>query len=369
MTTIPVPDTTSGGTAEALAERLLDASTGALELACIHLGHRLGYYTALTAGPLTSEGLAAATGTDERYAREWLEQQAVADLLEVVADDDDDATRRAFALPDHAATVLAERDSPIFLAPLAQLTVGVHAPIEALAAAFRSGDGVPYADYGRDLREGIADMNRAMFVNELGSAWFPAIADVHARLSADPPARVADLACGSGWSSISIARAYPRVMVDAFDLDPASAELARANVAGAGLGDRVRVFLQDASDPELTGSYDLVTIFEAVHDMARPVEALATTRRLLAEGGAVVVADERVADRFTAPGDLVERLMYGFSVLHCLAVGRDGHEHSAATGTVMRTSTLERYAAQAGFSSVEVLPVENDFWRFYRLRP
>jgi ubiquinone/menaquinone biosynthesis C-methylase UbiE len=184
---------------------------------------------------------------------------------------------------------------------------------------------------------------------------------------ADPPARIADVACGGGWSSIAFARAYPNVRVDGFDLDEASIELARANAAEAGLpDDRVAFHVRDAGDPELAGRYDLVTIFEALHDMSNPVEALRTARGLAADDGAVLVVDERVADTFTAPGDDVERFMYGWSILLCLPTGM-ASQPSAATGTVMRADTMRRYAAEAGFSRVEVLPVEHDFFRLYRL--
>jgi SAM-dependent methyltransferase len=182
-------------------------------------------------------------------------------------------------------------------------------------------------------------------------------------------ARVADLGCGTGWSSIAIARAYPNAVVDGLDVDGASIEAARANAADEGLEERVRFFTQDASDPSLDGGYAVVTIFEALHDMARPVEALAHAHRLLAGDGALIVADERVAERFTAPGDDLERIMYGFSVVHCLAVGRADHEDSAATGTAMRPDILREYARAAGFERTTVLPIENDFWRFYRLDP
>jgi 2-polyprenyl-3-methyl-5-hydroxy-6-metoxy-1,4-benzoquinol methylase len=211
-------------------------------------------------------------------------------------------------------------------------------------------------------------MNRQQFVNELGSSWLPAIPDVHARLESDPPARVADVACGTGWSSISMARAYPKVEVDGIDLDQYSIELARGNLAGSDVDDRVRFEVRDAADPDLEGRYDLVTVFEAVHDMPRPVAVLHSLRRLAVDGGAVVIADERVAESFTAPGDDVERVMYGFSVLHCLPVGM-ADQPSAATGTAMRPDTLRGYALEAGFRDVEVLPIENDFWRFYRLHP
>ena len=112
--------------------------------------------------------------------------------------------------------------------------------------------------------------------------------------------------------------------------------------------------------------YDLVTVFEALHDMARPVEALRAMRASLAEDGCVIIADEPTAEAFVAPGDELERYFYSASVLFCLPTGM-AEQPSAGTGTVMRAETVRRYAAEAGFRGVEVLPIENDFWRFYRL--
>jgi SAM-dependent methyltransferase len=353
--------------AEGLAERLFGAIIGTFDLAVIHIGDRLGLYRALAdGGPQTSAQLAARAGVDERYAREWLEHQAVADIL-AVDDVDAPAARRRYALPDEYRESLLDPDSPLTVVPMARITIGALSPIERMIEAFRTGAGVPYADYGADAREGIAGFNRPMFVNELAQRWFPAIPEVESRLRATPPARVADIACGSGWSSVAIARGYPSARVDGFDVDAPSVEDARALAAAEGLDDRIRFFVHDASDPGLTGTYDLVTIFEALHDMARPVEALRTARGLLAEGGSVIVADEKVSERFAAPGDELERLNYGFSVLHCLAVGRED-EHSAGTGTVMRPHTVDEYARAAGFAGAEVLPIEHDFWRFYRMR-
>jgi len=230
--------------------------------------------------------------------------------------------------------------------------------------AFKSGGGVPWTAYGADGREGQSDMNRPMFLGPLGEEYLPAIPDVHEQLSAG--GRVADIACGGGWSSIAIARAYPDARVDGYDLDEASIELARANAEEYGVADRVRFHVADASDPSLDGAYDVVTIFEALHDVSHPVELLRTMRRLAGDDGAVIVMDERVADSFSAPGDEVERFMYGWSVLMCLPAGMDDH-HSAATGTVMRADTVREYASEAGFAGVEVLPIEHDFFRFYRL--
>ncbi len=355
--------------AEALAGRIFEGSIATMEMAAIHLGERLGLYRALRDdGPATSAELAARAGTDERYTREWLEQQAVCGIL-TVEDPAAGARDRRFALPAGHAEALLDTDRLTCLGPLARLAVGCLAPIDQLVAAYRTGAGVPYEDYGADTREGIADMNRPLFLNQLGPEWIPALPDVHARLSADPPARVADIACGCAWSSIALARAYPRARVDGYDLDEASVAAGRANVAAEGLADRVSVACRDAADPGLEGAYDLVTIFEAVHDMGRPVEALRTARRLLGPGGCVLVADELVAEHFVAPGDDTERLMYGFSVLHCLPVGRANVQNSAATGTVMRPGTLTEYAREAGFAGVDVLPIEHEFWRFYRLNP
>jgi len=350
---------------EAFAERMFGALIATMELACVHIGDRLGLYAALDAGgPQTSTQLAGRAGVDERYCREWLEQQAAAAVLEV-DDAAAPAAERRFRLPEGHREGLLDPDSLLYAGAMARIGMGVLHPLDAMIEAFRTGKGVPYPDYGPDTREGIAAFNRPMFVNQLAQEWLPAVPDLHERLLS-APSRIADVACGQGWSSVSLAAAYPLARVDGFDSDEASVAAARALAAARGLDDRVRVFLQDASDEGLAGEYDLVTIFEALHDMAHPVEALRAARRMLAPGGSVMVADERVADRFGAPADEVERMNYGFSVLHCLAVGRED-DHSACTGTIIRADIVERYARDAGFEGFEVLPVEHDFWRFYRL--
>jgi len=248
--------------------------------------------------------------------------------------------------------------------------LGVCGPMDQLIDAYRTGQGVPFTAYGAGLVEAIGAINRPQYVNLVGD-WLASVPDVDARLRSQPPARVADLACGTAWSSISIARAYPMVFVDAIDEDTESIARAGANVAAAGLSERVRPIVRDASDardPHADGRYDLVTIFEALHDMNHPVEALRAAGRLLAPGGSVVIADERVAERFAPPGDEIERFNYGWSILHCLAVGLLD-EDSAGTGTVIRPDTVRSYATDAGFGRVDVLPIEHEFWRFYRLVP
>jgi SAM-dependent methyltransferase len=339
-----------------------------MDLFGVYLGGKLGLYRALAdEGPLTSDGLAATAAIHERYAREWLEQQAVSGILDV----DDPAAgthERRYSLPAGHDEALLDESSLSYVIPLAQLTVGAARPIDALLDAFRSGAGVPYADYGADLHEGIEAFTRPLFESFLGSEWLPAVPEIHDRLSAVPPARVADLACGAGRSTLAIARSYPKAEVDGIDLDEASIARARANLAESGLADRVRFHSRDAADPGLAGRYDLVTIFEALHDMSHPVEVLRTARGLLAAGGTLLVGDEKNAEAFTLEPADYERLNYGFSMLHCLPVGMVG-ENPAGTGAVMRPGTVREYGLAAGFREVEVLPIESDFWSFYRLTP
>jgi SAM-dependent methyltransferase len=351
---------------DALAERLFVATIATLEVASVHLGDRLGFYRARAGdGDATAGELATRTGTAERYVREWLEQQAVAGFLTV----DDPAAEpgeRRYRLPAAHRPVLVDEHDLNYFTPLATLAIDVCRPIDHLVDAYRSGNGVRFETFGVELVEAIGAANRPQFVN-LMADWLGAVPDVDTRLRRNPTARIADVACGTAWSSIAIARAYPDVTVDALDVDEASIEAARRNAAAAGLAERVHPTVHDASRPDLGGPYDLVTIFEALHDMNHPVDALRAARNSLTDGGSVIVADERVAEHFTAPGDELERFNYGWSILHCLAVGLL-HDDSAGTGTVIRPDTVRGDAAEAGFDRVDVLPIEHDFWRFYRLR-
>jgi 2-polyprenyl-3-methyl-5-hydroxy-6-metoxy-1,4-benzoquinol methylase len=143
---------------------------------------------------------------------------------------------------------------------------------------------------------------------------------------------------------------------------------ASRNASQAGMSDRVTFTVADVSGPGFSGRFDLVTIFEALHDMSRPVEALRAARGLLTPSGSVVIADELVADTFTAPASDLERYHYAWSVVACLP-GAMGDPGTAATGAVMRPATLERYARSAGFRRTEVLALQTEVWQFYRLIP
>jgi SAM-dependent methyltransferase len=359
----PIDPTTQ---AEQLVDRIFQSTLATFDIYALSLGDRLGFYRALVAGgPQTAADLARRTGTNSRYTREWLEQQAVSGYLEV-AGDQSDPDLRVYRVPEAHVEVLTNPTSLLAGTAMARITTGAAAAFDEVVAAFRTGDGVPYESFGIDLLEGQAGMNRPQFVNFLASEWIPAMPDIEARLRSEEPACIADIGMGYGWSSIALAKAYPNVRIEGYDFDEASVRAAAANAEAEGVADRVTFHVRDAGDPDLAGRYDLATAFECIHDMWDPVGTLSAMRRLVGSGGTVLVMDEGVDDEFAAPGDDVHRFMYGFSFLHCLPVGMV-EKPSAGTGTVMRPSTFRGYAEQAGYASIEVLPIQNDFFRFYRL--
>jgi 2-polyprenyl-3-methyl-5-hydroxy-6-metoxy-1,4-benzoquinol methylase len=351
---------------EELAGRLMTAVLGALDLQAVYLGDRLGLYQALVdGGPATAPELAERAGIHPRYAREWLEHQAVGAILDV-----DDVTaapdERRYTLPVGHRTVLIDPGSLTLVAPHARFLVGSAQAMPELLDAYRTGAGVDWADYGPDNIESQEAINRPQFARYIGE-WIGALPDVAARLRSGA-GRVADIACGTGWSSISIAKHFPEVEVDGIDVDEGSIARAKAHAADEGVDGRVSFLFANGASAPGDGRYDLVTIFEALHDMARPVEVLATARRLLAPGGAVLIADERVAETFTAPGDEMDRMSYGYSLTACLPNGM-ADQPSVGTGTVLRPAALEAIAREAGFGRFTILPTEHESFRFYRLDP
>jgi 2-polyprenyl-3-methyl-5-hydroxy-6-metoxy-1,4-benzoquinol methylase len=360
-----VPSTTDR--AEAFVGRLFEAALGTVDVLTVYIGDRLGLYEALRdEGPATPSELASRCSVNERYTREWLEQQTATGILAVddVAAPGDD---RRYSLPEAHVAALTDPESPLSMAPLAKAFAACAVTLPKILDAFRNGGGVSWTDFGPDAIEAQGDFNRPWLLSSFGTEYLPLIPDVHQRLVADPPAHVADFACGVGWASVAIAHAYPKAIVHGFDLDESSIEIAKKNASEGGLSDRVSFEVRDIAESSFEGGYDLVVVIEAIHDLSRPVDALRSIHKVLAPGGCAIVADEKVADVFT-PGDEMERLFYGFSVLLCLPAGMS-EQPSAATGTVMRADTMRTYATEAGFSDVEILDIPHDLLRFYRLNP
>jgi SAM-dependent methyltransferase len=360
-------------TSAPLPDRLLAALIGTYEVAAVALGDRLGWYRCLADdGPATAAELARRTGCDARYAREWLEHQAVSGYL-TVDDPAADPEDRRYTLPEEHRPVLVAELDPAYMTPLAAVTAAFVRSIPELVEVYRGRRTLSWDDMGDAARDGQAAANRPFFLGPLVQELLPAVAGVDAALAAG--GRVADIGCGYGWSAIGIATRWPAARVDGFDVDGPSVERARAHAAEAGVAERVtfrtddvRVLTDGVGDLRLDGGYDLVTAFECVHDMSEPVPVLTAMRRMVRPGGTVLVVDEAVDEEFTAPGSDVDRLMYGYSLLCCLPDGL-AHRPSVGTGTVMRPAVLRRYAQAAGFTDVEVLPLDGGFFRFYRLVP
>jgi SAM-dependent methyltransferase len=347
---------------DGLEDRLISSAVSALELFSIHIGRDLGLYDHLTGDWVNAADLAARSGIESRYACEWLEQQAVAGFV-AVDDPDDRAVDRRYRLTEHGQAVFTEPEHLSHVSPIADMVAGVGQTLGAVVEAYRTGDGVAFARFGEAMREGQGGINRPAFTHDLVESWIPAVRGLPELLREG--GRIADLGCGVGWSTIAMTLGFPESSVVGFDADHSSIEAARLNAERAGAD--VRFEAVDASSLAEDAPFDLVTILEALHDMAQPAAVLEAARGALKSGGMVLIADEKVADRFTAPGDEMERMMYGWSVNHCLPAAMS-EQPSAGIGTVIREPVVRDLALQAGFESLEVLDVDAGFFRIYVVR-
>jgi cyclopropane fatty-acyl-phospholipid synthase-like methyltransferase len=206
--------------------------------------------------------------------------------------------------------------------------------------------------------------NRPMFVNDI-ARWISSIPDIESRLRSQG-GHVLDVGCGDGWASISLAKSFPLIKIDAIDIDLSSINNASDNIKKAGLSDRISVYASPIEKTSLKEKYDLVMTFESVHDMAYPIDALRKMKDVVAENGAILVSDVKIKDKLEEKNDLAGRLYYNFSVLICLPQSMEC-PNSKATGAAMTPSTFKKYAKEAGFSKIEILSIEHFIWQFYRL--
>ena len=249
MTTEPASEAPS---AEAFVGRLMEAALGAIDIFSVYLGEQLGYYKALAAGTaMTSAELSGATGTHERYTREWLEQQATTGIL-MVDDVGASASARRYSLPAGYEAVLVEPLSELYAAPLGRFVPAAFAQAPALLEAFRNGGGVSWADFGDQARTAQADFNRPFFHHHLVPDYISQLPGLDAALRA-PGARIAEIGSGGGWAAIAMAAAYPDATVEGFDIDGPSVEMARRNAAESALGGRLTFRHRDAGEAGIDG--------------------------------------------------------------------------------------------------------------------
>ncbi len=363
--TVDTPTPTETSPAEEVAGRLFMEGVGTLHLLTTYLGVELGLYRALAEdAPHGAADLAAATGLDPWYVREWLQAETIAGL---VLADAYDLRQARYSLAPGVREALVEETGPAYIGGLGHAAAAVGRALPSLLGAFRSGAGVPYSAYGPEAVSAQAALNRPAYVNSLATEWIPAISDVLERLQDTArPARVADVGCGAGWAAIELAKAFPSILVDGFDVDEDSVSRARRNARNHGVSDRVVFEVADAGTPYGAARYDLVLFLECLHDLGRPVEALAGVREALTADGTVIVMDERVADTLPEPGDPTETFFATCSVLWCLPQSRMEPD-CEAPGTVMRPAAFADIVRRAGWAGYEVLPIEHPFWRFHRL--
>jgi SAM-dependent methyltransferase len=344
--------------AEGLSDRLWSALQTTLELYAVYLGDRLGWYEQLSAGPATAAELAGSTGVDLRYAREWLEQQHAAGLLHRVGAGDTFGPAR-YRLPAGHAEALLDPTSTSYVGPIGALVAQLD--LRAVLHAYTAGTGVAWGRDGHDVRADYDELMRPWvagpIVTQLGAAT-PELATLLAG-----PARVADVGCGHGWSSIALAQTYPSVTVDGIDAAPDAVEAATANAERAGVSARVRFVCARPDAYETARPYDLAVAFEALHHAPDAVGMLAAMRRLAGPDGITLA----IEPEFPGEGDLDDvRLGYAFSVTLCLPDAMSGPGRNDPTGTVIRAETMTELARAAGFSDAVPLAPSVEAWRIYR---
>jgi SAM-dependent methyltransferase len=307
----------------------------------VRIGDELGLYRAMADGePVTPAELSRRTGTNERYLREWLANQAAGGYVEY------DARTATFTLSPEQALALATDDSPASVQGAFQSIGAFAAARERIAQRFRTGEGLPWGEHDHDLFAGTERFFRPGYAAHLVDEWIPALDGVEEKL--ERGARIADVGCGYGTSTVLLARAYPRCRLVGYDTHPASIDVARENAERAGVADRVRFEVANAVSFAGTG-FDLIAHFDSLHDMADPVGAARRVRQALAPGGTWMLVEPYAGDRLEENLNPVGRLYYAASTLVCVPNSLAGR--GPALGAQAGEARLREVVEQAGFES------------------
>jgi SAM-dependent methyltransferase len=339
--------------------KAVDEVGATLNAALVVLGDKLGYYQDLaTHGPSTPAQLAERTATAEPYAREWLNAQAAGSYVEY------DAATGRYTLPPEHAVAMTEPDSPAFLPGFFQIALGTVHDTEHIVEAARSGAGYGWHEHDTDVHVGCERFFRPSYHANLLSSWLPALEGVEDKLRRG--ARVADVGCGHGASTILMAQAFPSSTFVGSDYHPASIETARARAAEAGVGDRIR--FEVASAQEFGGQdYDLVTMFDCLHDMGDPVGAAKHVREAIAADGTWMVVEPMAGDHVEDNLNPVGRAYYGFSTLLCTPSSLS-QDVGLALGTQAGPARIRDVTRAGGFTRFSSV-AETPFNRVLEVRP
>jgi 2-polyprenyl-3-methyl-5-hydroxy-6-metoxy-1,4-benzoquinol methylase len=324
----------------AFVGRAIDEVGAALNTALVVMGDQLGYYRAMADGtPTTPTELAERTATDAHYTREWLNAQAAGGFVEY------DPAAARYRLPAEHAMALADETSPAFLPGFFQIAHGTVRDTADIIAAARTGDGVGWHEHNTDVHLGCERFFRPGYTANLVAGWLPALDGVVDKLRAG--ARVADVGCGHGSSTILMAQAYPNSTFVGSDYHPASIETARARAEEAGVADRVSFEIAPADGFSGTG-YDLVTMFDTLHDMGDPVGAGRHVRQALSDDGTWMIVEPMAGDRVEDNLNPIGRAYYAFSTLLCTPSSL-AQDVGLALGTQAGPARIRDVVTTAGF--------------------
>lgn len=339
--------------------RAVDEVGATLNTALVVMGDKLGYYSAMADGaPVTPGELAAQTGTSEHYAREWLNNQAAGGYVEY------DAASRRYTLPAEHAVALADPTSPAYLAGFFQLALGtVHGSDDIFQAA-RDGDGLGWHEHHTDVHHGCERFFRTMYNGHLLTEWIPALEGVTAKLEAG--AKVADVGCGHGASTILLAKAFPNSTFVGSDYHAASIDIARERARAAGVDDRVTFEVAPATAFSGSG-YDLIAMFDCLHDMGDPVGAARHVRNAIAADGTWMVVEPMAGDRVEDNLNTVGRAYYGFSTLLCTPASLS-QDVGLALGTQAGPAKIRDVSTAAGFTAFRTA-ANTPFNNVFEVRP
>ncbi|HZQ68242.1 MAG TPA: class I SAM-dependent methyltransferase [Terriglobales bacterium] len=330
----------------------------AVHTGMVVIGERLGLYKALASHPMTSAELAEKTQTDERYVREWLASQAAGGYVTY------HEKTNQFSLSEEQAFALAKEDSPAYLPGAFQLALGSLAAVPRIADSFRNGAGMGWHEHDDAVFHGCEKFFRPGYAANLVSSWIPALHDVNQKLEAG--ARVADVGCGKGASTILLAKAYPKSHFFGFDYHDKSIEAARETAKREGVGDRVT--FEVAKAKEFPGKdYDFVAVFDCLHDMGDPVGTAAHVRRSLHKDGTWMIVEPFANDELKDNLNPVGRVYYSFSTLLCTPCSRS-QEVGLCLGAQSGEARIREVTASAGFSRFR-RAAETPFNIVYEARP
>jgi len=343
MTAVADSPPLDGARLEAFVHQAVVDMGAAVSGLLLHLGDRLGLYRAMAgAGPVTSAELAHRSGTAERYVREWLGNQAAGGYVMY------DASHDTYELPPEHAMVLANEGSPVFMGGAFEVIASTYADADALVDAFRTGAGVGWGDHDHRLFSGVERFFRPGYAADLVDAWLPALVGVVEELRAG--ARVADVGSGLGASTVILAEAFPRSTFDGFDFHEPSVVAARGAAERAGVGDRTRFEVAAADTFDGTG-YDLVCVFDSLHDMGDPVGAARRIRDALAPGGTLMLVEPMAGNAVEDNLHPVGRVYYGLSTVICTPNSLS-QDVALGLGAQAGEARLTAVLREAGFSSV-----------------